>query len=255
MHASQHHTACSESGRSDIDAALAKTLHTHGCTPAQIAHAAALWQGFVADVGAQGFSGSVLPWYAALHYLAAPLTGSSLTQREVAAHYQISPSTLAVRVKQLAGYVKQPALPGSSPARDQRCQQWFGEQREPPPRRSPVMALLATARKLTPATKVTALDNDVWIGVFSDTHRLVSTLYRDRSHIEIWLYLAHVEVNLLLGGYRIEPSAIADQFGKLFARLGLQAAKGRDARKFVYLHDIFGRQEPFALLKLESEHG
>jgi hypothetical protein len=41
----------------------------------------------------------------------------------------------------------------------------------------------------------------------------------------------------------------------MFARLGLQAAKGRDARKFVYLHDIFGKQEPFALLKLESEHG
>jgi hypothetical protein len=255
MHASPQHTARSQPEHSRIDAALAQTLHTHGCTPAQITHAAALWQGFVADVGAKGFSGSALPWYAALHYLVAPLVGDSLTQREVATRYQISPSTLAARVKQLAEYRQQLALPDGYPARDQPRPGCFGEHREPPPHRSPVMAILSAARKLTSATKVTTLDDDAWIRVFSHTHRLVSTLYRDRSHIEILLYLAHVEVNVLLGGYCIEPSAIADQFGKMFARLGLQAAKGRDARKFVYLHDIFGKQEPFALLKLESEHG
>jgi hypothetical protein len=206
-------------------------------------------------MGAKGISGSALLWYAALHYLVGSLAGDDLTQKEVAARYQISPSTLAARVKHLAAYMQQPISPDGYPERDARDQWWLGDHTTSPTRRNPVNALLAAARQRLPATRVAALDDDVWIGIFRDTHRLVSTLYSDRSHIEIIVYLAHIEVNLLLGGYQIEPSAIAAQFGTLFARLGLQAAKGRDARKFVYLHDIFGRQEPFALLKLESKHG
>jgi hypothetical protein len=31
--------------------------------------------------------------------------------------------------------------------------------------------------------------------------------------------------------------------------------KGRDPRKFVYLHDVFGREEPFVLLRLGDAHG
>jgi hypothetical protein len=138
---------------------------------------------------------------------------------------------------------------------DQRRQQQFREQRDSPPGKIGVLTLLAAARKLLPATKVAALDDDAWIAIFGDTHRLISTLYAERSHLEIGMYLSHVEVNLLLSGYRIEASSIAAQFGKLFARLGLQAVKGRDAHKFFYLQDIFGRQEPFALLKLESQYG
>jgi hypothetical protein len=255
MHARPQPTVHAKPDRFHIDAAMVQTLRLRGCTLGQIAYAAALWREFVADLGPEGMSGSATSWYAALHYLVAAVAGASLTRREVATRYHISPSTLAARVKQLAGYVRQPALPSKSPVPDRRRYQWFREQRDPPPDRSAVLALVTAARKLLPATKVAALDDDAWIAIFGDTHRLVSTLYCERSHLEIGLYLSHVEVHLLLGGYRIEPSAIAGQFGKLFARLGLQAVKGRDVRKFVYLQDIFGRQEPFALLELESQHG
>jgi hypothetical protein len=86
-------------------------------------------------------------------------------------------------------------------------------------------------------------------------HRLLSQLYRDKTHIEILHYLAHIEMNMALAGYRGAREEIATRFGTLFPQLGFQAAKGRDARKFVYIQDVFGRQEPFALLKLEYEDG
>jgi hypothetical protein len=254
MPGSQQHSARTVPESSPIDAALAQVLRTHGCTPAQIAQAAAIWQEVVADSGVQGCAGSALAWYAALHYVVAPSTGGALTQKDLATRYRIAPTTLAARVQQLSGYMKRSVVPGSDLGPAAPCQRWLVEPWRLPATRNPVSALLAAARKRLPMTRVAALDDHTWIGLFSDTHRLVSTLYRDRSHIEILLYLAHVEVNLLLAGYQLEPAAILDQFGKLFPRLGLQAAKGRDTRKFVYLHDTFGRQEPFALLKLESEH-
>jgi hypothetical protein len=255
MHARQHLTVHATADRFHVDPAMVQTLHIRGCTWGQIACAAVLWQAFVADVGSERMSGSAISWYAALHYLVAPFAGAPLTQREVATRYQISSRTVAARVKQLAGSMRQPAWPSQDQMPDQRRQQRFREQRDPLPGKNGVLTLLAAARKLLPATKVAALDDDAWIAIFGDTHRLVSTLYAERSHLEIALYLSHVEVNLLLAGYRVEASSIAAQFGKLFARLGLQAVKGRDARKFVYLQDIFGRQEPFALLKLESQYG
>jgi hypothetical protein len=86
-------------------------------------------------------------------------------------------------------------------------------------------------------------------------HQLLSHLYCDKTHIEILHYLAHVELNLMLAGYRGLDEVVAARFRTLFPQLGFQAVKGRDARKFVYVEDVFGRQEPFALLKLEWEDG
>lgn len=116
-------------------------------------------------------------------------------------------------------------------------------------------AVLGIAQQLAHSTPVAALDDTRWIAIFRETHRLLSHLYAEKSHIEILRYLAHVELNLVLAGYTVPCQAIQDQFGKLFHRLGLQPAKGRDPQKFVYLQDVFGMQQPFVLLKLGDGDG
>jgi hypothetical protein len=99
------------------------------------------------------------------------------------------------------------------------------------------------------------LKDQDWIGMFQLLHRLLSHRHRDRTHIEIVRYLEYVEMTLVLAGYRGVHEEIVARFGMLFPHLGFQATKGRDARKFVYIQDVFGRQEPFALLKLECDDG
>lgn len=116
-------------------------------------------------------------------------------------------------------------------------------------------AVLGVAQQLAHSTPAAALNDARWVAIFRETQRLLSHLYGEKSHVEILRYLAHVELNLVLAGYSVPRQAIQDQFATLFPRLGLQPAKGRDPQKFVYLQDIFGRQEPFVLLKLGDGDG
>jgi hypothetical protein len=116
-------------------------------------------------------------------------------------------------------------------------------------------ALLAVARRASSASPPVAFEEKEWISIFQLIHRLLSHLHRDRTHIEIVHYLEYVEMALALAGYRGVYGEIVTRFGTLFPQLGFQAAKGRDARKFVYVQDVFGKHEPFALLKLECENG
>jgi hypothetical protein len=115
--------------------------------------------------------------------------------------------------------------------------------------------VLAASRRQSPSSLAIALEDEEWVSIFRAIHHLLSQLYRDKTHIEILHYLAYVEMNLMLAGYRGLDEEIATRFRTLFPQLGFQAVKGRDARKFVYVQDVFGRQEPFALLKLEWEDG
>lgn len=108
---------------------------------------------------------------------------------------------------------------------------------------------------LAASPSATVFEDDDWLGIFQAMHRLLSYLYRDKTHIEIWHFLAYVEMNLIVAGYGGAGEEIATRFRTIFPQLGFQAVKGRDARKFVYVHDALGRQEPFALLKLECEDG
>jgi hypothetical protein len=116
-------------------------------------------------------------------------------------------------------------------------------------------ALLAVVRQMSSASPPVAFEEKEWIRIFQVIHRLLSHLHRDRTHIEIVHYLEYVEMALGLAGYRGFHEEIVIRFRTLFPQLGFQAAKGRDARKFVYIQDVFGKQEPFALLKLECENG
>jgi hypothetical protein len=112
----------------------------------------------------------------------------------------------------------------------------------------------AAAQRSAAAPTIT-LEDAEWISVFRAIHRLLSHLYRDKTHIEILHFLTYVATTFRLAGYGGADAAIASRFRTLFPQLGFQAVKGRDARKFVYVQDVFGRQEPFALLKLECEDG
>ncbi len=123
----------------------------------------------------------------------------------------------------------------------------LGKRQTPP-------ALTASPR-LPTSPSATVFEDDDWLGIFQAMHRLLSYLYRDKTHIEIWHFLAYVEMNLIVAGYGGSGEEIVTRFRTIFPQLGFQAVKGRDARKFVYVQDTFGRQEPFALLKLECEDG
>jgi hypothetical protein len=68
-------------------------------------------------------------------------------------------------------------------------------------------------------------------------------------------YLEHIEMNLILAGSREEHEKIASRFEPLFPPLGFRAAKEHGACTFDYVQDVFGRQEPFALLEREREDG
>jgi hypothetical protein len=114
---------------------------------------------------------------------------------------------------------------------------------------------LAAARRQSPSSRAIAFGDAEWINIFRAIHHLLSHLYGNKTHVEILHYLAFVEMNLMLAGYHGVDAEIATRFRTLFPQLGFQAVKGRDARKFVYVQDVFGRQEPFALLKLEWEDG
>jgi hypothetical protein len=114
---------------------------------------------------------------------------------------------------------------------------------------------LAAARQRSASSPAIILEDEEWIGIFRAIHRLLSHLYCDKTHIEIMHYLVCVATNFNLAGYGGADEEIATHFRTLFPQLGFQAVKGRDARKFVYVQDVFGRQEPFALLKLEWEDG
>ena len=116
-------------------------------------------------------------------------------------------------------------------------------------------SLLAVVRRVSSSSPSIAFEDKEWISIFQMIHRLLSHLHRDRTHIEIVHYLEYVEMALGLAGYRGFHEEIVTRFRTLFPQLGFQAAKGRDARKFVYIQDVFGKQEPFALLKLECENG
>jgi hypothetical protein len=76
-----------------------------------------------------------------------------------------------------------------------------------------------------------------------------------KTCLESLHYLGHVEMNLILAGIRAGHQEIASRFETLFPQLGFQAAKGRDARKFIYVQDVSGRREPFTLPKLECKNG
>jgi hypothetical protein len=125
----------------------------------------------------------------------------------------------------------------------------------PPLRKQQTSSARAVAPRLSPSLPSVKFEDAEWISIFQLVHRLLSHLYRDKAYIEISHYLRQVEMNLTLAGYRGAHEEIATRFGTLFPRLGFQAAKGRDVRKFVDVRDVFGREEPFALLKLECEDG
>jgi hypothetical protein len=90
--------------------------------------------------------------------------------------------------------------------------------------------------------------------ISADPSSAVAPLSRQDLY-EIWPYLGHVEMNLILAGYGRGHEEMASRFEPLFPQLGFQAAKGHDIRTFVDLQDVFGQQEPLALLKLECENG
>jgi len=236
--------------------ALEEAMRQRACSAAEIARAKALWQEFVAtSVGTTGRSpplvGSVESWCAALHYLVVPLSGRPLTQREVGALYHTSASTLSSRVKVLKAYTDQTPLPAGVPPTPRRRRPAARSPQRPTAGASE--KVLARAQTLARPATPPALDDSTWIAIFRGTHRLLSPLYGDKTHIDIVHYLSHVELNLALAGYTVARELIRDQFGKVFSRLGLQPAKGRDPHKFVYLEDVFGSREPFVLLKLEYE--
>lgn len=227
-----------------------------GCTPAEVERAMALWQEFLAtSVRVTDhpplLSGTVESWCAPLHYLVAPLSGIVLTQKAVGDLYHTSASTLSSRVKLLTTHTDQGALIASFPPATKRRHR-AGQIR---PQRGVATDVLIKAQKRARATPPPDLDDSTWISIFQETHRLLSHLYSDRTHVEILRYLSHVELNLSLAGYTVEWESIRDQFGKLFSHLGLWPAKGRDSRKFVYLQDVFGMREPFVLLTLGYEDG
>ncbi len=257
MSADQRKRRVSRLEPSRVTTFLAEALTQQGCSSAEVERAKALWQEFLATEGLGGLSGSVESWCAALHYLVAPLSGRMLTQKEVGALYHTAASTLSSRVKLIKANTDQAALTASfppSPAKKRRPP----TARLRPVEKTPKEALaeaLGTAQKLARPTAPPALDDPGWIAIFQDTHRLLSHLYGDKTHVEIRHYLSHVELNLALAGYTVAQEFIQDQFGKLFHRLDLQPAKGRDLRKFVYLQDAFGLREPFVLLKLAYEDG
>jgi hypothetical protein len=236
-------------------AALEQALQARGCTPTEVERAKALWHEFLGKAGVTSLTGSAESWCAALHYLVAPLSGHPLTQKAVGTLYRISAATLSGRVKLITADTDQAALQAGFPSTSAMRRRRADGQARPRDGRGSLTAMLAVARKLTVAPARTALDEGNWIAIFRRTHRLLAHLYGDKTHVDILHYLAHVELNLRLAGYALGRQIIADEFGKLFPRIGLQAAKGRDARKFVYLHDVFGRQEPFTLLSLEYDDG
>jgi hypothetical protein len=116
-------------------------------------------------------------------------------------------------------------------------------------------SVLTAARRLSPSSPAMPFADAEWINIFRAIHHLLSHLYRDKTHIGILHYLTYVEMNLRLAGYPGLDEEISTRFRTLFSQLGFQAVKGRDARKLVYVQDVFGRLEPFALLKLEWEDG
>ena len=238
-----------------VSAALEEALQARGCTPAEVERAEALWHEFLTKVGVIRLTGNADSWCAALHYLVAPLSGRPLTQKTVGALYRISATTLSGRVKLITAGTDQAALQAVFPSTTAMRRRRTDGQAKPREGRGGVTTVRAGVRKLISAPARTALDEGNWIAIFRRTHRLLAHLYGDKTHVDILHYLAHVELNLRLAGYSLGRQIIADQFGKLFPHLGLQAAKGRDARKFVYLHDVFGRQEPFTLLSLEYDDG
>jgi hypothetical protein len=190
-----------------------------------------------------------------LHYLVAPLSGQALTQKAVGTLYQTSSSTLSSRVKLLRAHTDQAALLASLPP-SPRVRPSARITRVWPPRQEATDAkVLTTARQLARAAGPPALDDAGWMAIFQDTHRLLSHLYSDKTHVEILHYLTHIELNLALAGYAVAREVIRDQFGRLFRHLGFQPAKGRDPHKFVHVQDAFGRQEPFVLLKLGDDDG
>jgi hypothetical protein len=238
----------------DVRASLVRALQARGCTPAEVERAEALWDEFLAKAGVTVLTGSPDSWCAALHYL----VGSSqqpLTQEAVGALYGISAGTLSGRVKLITAHTDQAAPQDRSPPTTAMRRRQADVQLTPRKPAASATTVLAAARRLASSPARTALDERNWIAIFRQTQRLLSHLYRDRTHVDIVHYLAHVELNLRVAGYKLGRHIIADQFDKLFPHLGLQAAKGRDARKFVYLHDVFGRQEPFSLLSLECDDG
>lgn len=243
-----------------VTTCLEAALTERRCSTAEVERAKALWQEFLTtSVEGTGrsplLSGSVESWCAALHYLIAPLSGHPLTQKAVAALYQTSASTLSSRVKLLKAHTDQAALIASFPAPPptKRARPITRVRR---PRQDKTSAeTLVTARKLARVAAPPVLDESVWMAIFRDTHRLLSHLYNDKTHVEILHYLNHVELNMALAGYTMAREVIQEQFGRLFTNLGLQPAKGRDPHKFVHLQDAFGRQEPFVLLKLGYADG
>lgn len=234
---------------------LGEALTQHGCSSADVEGARALWRGFVETHGAKELSGTAASWWGALHYLVMVLSGRRITQKDVAALYRIPASTLSTRVKSLKASTDQTA-PGGGMGRVETMRPRGARGRGRPSMAVPgARDALAAAQELQPPTTSIFPDDAVWIDLFRETHRLLSVVYGERTHVEILRYLAHVELNLVLAGYRVSRQVVQDQFAKLFPRLHLEPAKGRDPRKFVYLHDVFGREEPFVLLRLGDEHG
>jgi hypothetical protein len=234
---------------------LTEALTQQGCSSAQAERAQTLWQEFLATAGTTGLSGSAESWYAALHYLIALWSGRTLTQKEVGALYHTAASTLSNRVKLIKANTDQAALAASFPPPPAKKRRRLSARTRSWPTQEMAEEVLATAQKLARPVAPPALDDPGWIAIFRDTHRLLSHLYGDKTHIEILHYLNHVQLNLALAGYPVAHQLIRDQFGKLFHRLSLQPAKGRDPQKFIYLQDGFGTQEPFVLLKLGDKDG
>ena len=238
-----------------MTAAIPEALTQRGCSLPEVEQAKTLWQEFLAAAEVSVLPGSVESWCAALHYLISPLSGCSLTQKAAGALYRTSPSTLSGRIKLLLDHTDR-VLPAatSAPTRASRRKSPAAWSQLDDAKAFPVK-VIATAQQRSRSAVPPTLDDAGWMAIFSEVHRLLSELYSDKTHVEILRFLDHVELNLVRAGYRAARDVVLDRFAKLFPRLGLQAVKGRDPLKFVYLQDVFGTPEPFVLLKLEHEDG
>lgn len=216
----------------------------------ELVKARELWNTFLEqNHPAMQISGNPRIWSAALHYTVLLLMDVDLTQRIIGKYYKVSPASVSKRVKLLRDSLDQIIIPSPRSRTKIPKHQRKGSSKssKPIPSREKLFAL---ARQMFPLPRQEPLQEEHLVEVFQQTHRLLSALYPAKTHIEILLYLQHVEWNLRFAGYDISPLVLQTMFAKLFPRLGLQLVKGRDAKKFVYVEDIYGRREPFVLMKL-----
>lgn len=239
---------------SPILSCLEEVVHREQRASEELVKARELWNTFLEqNHPAMQISGNPRIWSAALHYYTVLLLMDvDLTQKVIGKYYKVSPASVSKRVKILRESLDQITIPAPRSRTKVPKQRRKGISKPSKPILSREK-LLALARQMFPLPRQEPLQEGHLVEVFQQTHRLLSALYPAKTHIEILHYLQHVEWNLRFAGYDISPLVLQTMFAKLFPRLGLQVVKGRDAKKFVYVEDIYGRREPFVLVKLGGD--